>query len=93
MPVDVGERAEAIPLHFVHPIAMIEGLARDGERHRCELRGHQCEIGEHQCEGGEHRGYSVFRAGRNPRAEPLMELPFANDAPGNRGDCHYGESG
>jgi hypothetical protein len=65
---------------------MIEGLARDGERHRCELGGHQCEVGEH-------RGYSVFRAGRDPRAEPLMELPFANDAAGNRGDCHYGESG
>ena len=45
MPVDVGERAKAIPLHFVHPIAMIEGLARDGERHRCELGSISVKVG------------------------------------------------
>jgi hypothetical protein len=33
MSVDVGERAKAVPLHFVHPVWMVEGLSRDRERH------------------------------------------------------------
>ena len=41
MPVDVRERAETIPFHFVHPIGMIEGLAGDGERHGCEFGKHK----------------------------------------------------
>jgi hypothetical protein len=61
MPVDICERAKAIPFHLIDPVGMIERLTRDGKRHRCEF--------------GEHRIHRVFRAARDSRAE-LQVRPF-----------------
>ena len=37
MPVDQGQRAEAIELHFVNPLVVIERFGDADERHRSEL--------------------------------------------------------